>query len=81
MATWTYSDWVTQTDPATKRARLALHIQEVTDALANPQSVNSSSHGTQKFDLQTYLNTLMQREAAYSGAVAGVGLARFRKSR
>lgn len=76
MATWTYSNWITQTDPTTKRERLALHIQEVSDAMANPQSVNSSSHGVAKFDLQAYLDGLLKREASLS---RGGGVTRVRK--
>lgn len=31
MAQWTYSDWITQTNQATRLTRLRLHIQEVSE--------------------------------------------------
>lgn len=82
MAAWTYSDWITQTDASTRLSRLRLHVQEVSDAMANPQGVNSSSHGVQKFDLQGYLKELRAEEsslAAASATAGGVGRIRFRK--
>jgi hypothetical protein len=68
MATWTYSNWVTLTTASARLTGLRQHIQEVSDALANPQSVNSSSHGLAKFDLQQYLESLMARETAMAWA-------------
>jgi hypothetical protein len=81
MAAWTYSAWITQTDAAARLTMLRLHIQEVMDSVANPQSVNSSAHGMSRFDLQTYLGALLSREAAMAGASSSVGLATFRRAR
>ncbi len=44
---WTYSDWVTLTDAAAQRTRLALHIQEVTDAITADVASDGKSRSSQ----------------------------------
>jgi len=63
---WVYSDYISETTPATKRAKLVLHIQEASDVLANFQS-RSTADGWNysRFDLQIYIDTLKAELAAH----------------
>ncbi len=79
---WTYSDYITQATTATRLTRLRLHIQEVSNALSSPQSVNSGGHGLSQFDLTELLKDLKAEEAQLAAATAsggGVGRIRFRR--
>ena len=54
---YTYADWITQADNATRLTRLRLHIQEVSEAMtagmtADGVSVNPSNLG-QYYDMLT----------------------------
>lgn len=76
MATWTYSAWRSQATTQAKLDMLRLHLQELEDAMANPQSVNSGGHGLTRFDLQQMIERLEAREASLS---RGGGVTRVRK--
>ena len=69
MATWTYADYITLEGSA-KLARLRLHIQEVSQAIAN---ADVSAHGYQasRGTQMQYLAGLKSEEKTLSGAVGG----------
>jgi hypothetical protein len=55
MAVWTYSDWVTYEDGSAKLTRLRLHVQEVSDKLANPSYSTEGLSVNPRENLGTYL--------------------------
>lgn len=44
---WTYDDYIIETDAATKRARLALHVREVTAAISADTAADGKSRSSQ----------------------------------
>ena len=62
MATWTYSDWITQSTDALRLSRLRLHIQEVSDKLAGFTQQAAMGLSAQRPPLQQYLDMLIKRE-------------------
>lgn len=84
MSTWQYHDWVTLATPAQRLARLRLHVQEVSDRIASPQSVGSGSKNKTEHDMTAYRDSLMAdlRRLESSGAGApGSGVAYLRRAR
>ena len=73
---WIYSDYLSETTPPTKRAKLVLHIQEIADALANFKT-RSSADGWNysRYDLQQYLDSL-KKELSTHDALYGSGVPR-----
>lgn len=67
---WTYSDWRTQSSAALRRARLALHLQELEDALETRNtSVGSDGKSLSREGL---LELIRMRTAEYN-AMPGSG--------
>ena len=69
MASWTYSDWITyDVGAALRLSRLRLHIQEVSDALADPASAAGQGQSASKRDTTAYLARLGEKEAEIAAA-------------
>lgn len=65
---WTYSDWRSQTTAATQLARLALHMQEIEDAIGKNVSADGKSLDS------THLVTLLERmDGEYKRLIAATG--------
>ena len=76
MAVWTYSDWVTYEDGSAKLTRLRLHVQEVSDKLANPNYATDGLSVSQQ-NLAAYLvglNTEREKLEATVGRAGGTRL-------
>lgn len=73
---WTYTDYLSETTAASKRAKLVLHIQEVADALANFKTrAGADGWSYTRYDLQQYLDSLKKELTAHD-AVYGSGVPR-----
>ena len=66
---WTYSDYITMSG-TTRRARLALHIQEVSDRVSESRSFEGMSTNTSP--LNEYLKQLMAEYKRLGGGGAGI---------
>ena len=65
---WTYSDYITYDPGSARLTRLRLHIQEVTDAIKNPQRLTISGKDLTKYDLRKYLEGLKAEEKQSSSS-------------
>ena len=65
-ASWTYADWITQTNKADKLSRLKLHYQEVSQALAAPLSQSIDGMGYSRNQLGSYLEFLRKEISTLS---------------
>jgi hypothetical protein len=77
MATWTYSDWVTQTVDSTRLTRLRLHIQEVSENILGAKTRNGAFFPPD----QGYLDSLMGKEKTLSASVNVASSPTFAQSR
>lgn len=59
---WTYSDWRSQGSAAARLARLRLHMQEVSDAIASAQSLAKDGASKSTHDYVGYLAELQREE-------------------
>lgn len=73
MAAWAYSDYVTLTDASAKRERLALHVQEVADRLANQSYSVEGLSVNPRENLSSYLDSLKAELAAIDSALGTDG--------
>ena len=75
MATaWTYHDWRSESGTTAQRARLVLHIEEVTQVLAGYQRQSAAGQNADRFQqLDAYLKRLEAKLDEYDAAL-GLGL-------
>lgn len=80
MASWSYSDWITQTDTETRLSRLRLHMREVSDMVGREKSAGDMA--TSSRELRAYLADLKKEErdlaAMFGAQQAGYGQTRYR---
>lgn len=77
MANWTYSNWRSYATLADRRARLALYIQELEDAMKD-RSIGLSADGKSqsKDSLTTLINKAQEAYDAMPGTGGGFGKTR-----
>lgn len=78
MATWTYSDWHTYDSLSTRKTRLGLYIQELSEYLtqetgADGQSISSNAIREEIRDLRAEYKDLEARIESESGQSDGRG--------
>ena len=71
--TWTFSDWITLADAASQRARLVLHVQEVTDRVAEFMEQDLGELSGKRFPVEKYLEGLMKELRKFDTAL-GLGI-------
>lgn len=72
MALWTYSDWITHDDQATRLTRLRLHIVEVSEHILGTSTRGRSVTAAN----QQYLSGLQATEATLTNSVSRPSIAR-----